>query len=331
MARVWRRRRSIDTPRPAGRRWARLRRGGSRATQVLVRVARGRRRGGSSVAGEQVLYPERDRRLSGRGARPLADPIAVLAAPGRDLAAHETSVPVSIPLLPGDRTPARRLKFAVVNGFTVGSLLLGMAAIFLAINAEFKFAALALLGCVVCDGLDGGLARRFSVASPFGAQMDSLADLSAFGVATAVVMYQWLTAQGVSAVAAAPACASVVVCAAIRLARFNVSPKNGRYFCGVPTTMTCAVLALHVLVGPTLPAPAEIVAVAALAVAMVTSFPYAKLARVVRLPLWLWVFPAICAMISVPGTFAAVVAGYVVSGPLVWLLHRRRPTALVAG
>jgi CDP-diacylglycerol---serine O-phosphatidyltransferase len=330
VARVWRRRRSIDTPRPAGRRWARLRRSGSRATQVLARVARGRRRNvPSSVTGEQIIFPERSRTRSRRTVSVL-DPTV-----GRDRTATEASVPVPIPLLPGERTPARRLKFAVVNGFTVASLMLGMVAIFLAIDGDLKLAAVALLGCVVCDGLDGGLARRFSVASPFGAQMDSMADLASFGVATAVVLYQWLVAQGASPVAAAPACASIAVCAAIRLARFNVSPKNGRYFCGVPTTMTAAVLALHVLVGPELPAPVSVVAVTALAVAMVTSFPYAKLARLIRLPLWLWVFPAICAMISVPGTFAAVVAAYVLSGPLVWVLHRRRPTApatpIVAG
>jgi CDP-diacylglycerol---serine O-phosphatidyltransferase len=325
VARVWRRRRSIDTPRPAGRRWARLRRGSSRATQVLARVARGRRRNASvaGVAGEQVIFPERVR------SRRAQTRVAVLGpSVGHDVS--EAGVPVAIPLLPGERTPARKVKFAVVNGCTVASLLLGMAAIFLAINSDFKLAAVALLGCVVCDGLDGGLARRFSVASPFGAQMDSMADLASFGVATAVVLYQWLVPQGTSPAAAGAACALVAVCAAIRLARFNVSPKNGRYFCGVPTTMVAAVLALHVLIGPDLPPTVSVVAVAALALAMVTSFPYAKLARVIRLPLWLWVFPAICAMISVPGTFAAVVSAYVLSGPLLWVLHRRRPAAPAA-
>jgi CDP-diacylglycerol--serine O-phosphatidyltransferase len=294
---------------------------------VLVRVARGRRRNSSSVSGEQVIFPERIRQRRG-ARRPVADPIAVLDAPA--IPAADAPVPVPIPLLPGDRTRSRRVKFAVVNGCTVTSLMLGMAAIFLAIDGDFKLAAIALLGCVVCDGLDGGLARRFSVASPFGAQMDSLADLASFGVATSVVLYQWLVAQGTDPMAAAPACALITVCAAIRLARFNVSPKNGRYFCGVPTTMVAAVLALHVLIGPELQPVASVAAVSALAIAMVTSFPYAKLARVIRLPLWLWVFPAICAMISVPGTFAAIVAAYVISGPLVWVAHRRRPTPLVA-
>ena len=65
--------------------------------------------------------------------------------------------------------------------------------------------------------------------------------------------------------------------------------------------------------------------VAVYAIAMVSGFPYAKLARVLRLPLWLWVLPAICALISVPGTFAAVVGGYLVSGPLLWLVSAAGP------
>lgn len=230
--------------------------------------------------------------------------------------------PITIPLLPGERTPMRLAKFAVVNACTVASLLLGLIAVFFAINGDFRLAAVALLGCVVFDGCDGGLARRFGVASPFGAQMDSLADLSSFGVATGIVVYQWLTAQGASSVVAGPACAVVVVCAAIRLARFNVSPKNGRYFCGVPTTMVAAVLALDMLIGPQLPAHVQVVAVAVYGLAMVTSFPYAKLVSVLRLPLWLWVVPAICAMISVPVTFLAVVGAYLVNGPVLWLRHR---------
>jgi CDP-diacylglycerol--serine O-phosphatidyltransferase len=215
----------------------------------------------------------------------------------------------------------RRLKFAVANGCTVASLLLGMSAIFLAINGDLRLAAIALLACVVFDGCDGGLARKFGVASPFGAQMDSLADLSSFGVATGIVVYQWLIASGAHPMAAGPASALLAVCAAIRLARFNVSPKNGRYFCGVPTTMTAAVLALNILLGPVLPANVQVAVVVVYALAMVTSFPYAKLARVMRLPLWLWVVPAICAMISVPATFAAIVGGYLVSGPLLWLFR----------
>lgn len=257
---------------------------------------------------------------------PLNPAFATGPAPATSGPALAATGPVSIPLLPGERSPLRLFQFGLANGCTVASLLLGMSAVFLAIHGDLRLAAIALLACVVFDGCDGGLARKFNVASPFGAQMDSLADLSSFGVASGIVMYQWLVAQGAQPIAAAPACALLAVCAAIRLARFNVSPKDGRYFCGVPTTMTAAVLALDMLLGPNLPVSVQVAAVAVSAIAMVTSFPYAKLVRVLRLPLWLWVFPAICAMISVPGTFVAIVGAYLVSGPLLWLyLHQRRP------
>jgi CDP-diacylglycerol--serine O-phosphatidyltransferase len=239
------------------------------------------------------------------------------------------STPTTIPLLPGERTPARRLKFALANGCTVASLLMGMMAVFLAIGGEFRFAALALLSCVIFDGCDGGLARRFGVASPFGAQMDSMADLGSFGVAAGIVTYEWLVAHGVHATLAAPACGLVAVCAAIRLARFNVSPKDGRYFCGVPTTMLAAVLALDILIGPHLPAGAQVLAIVVYALAMVSSFPYAKLVKVLRLPLWVWVLPAICAMISLPGTFAVIAGIYLVSGPLLWLYRSRARRPLI--
>jgi CDP-diacylglycerol--serine O-phosphatidyltransferase len=336
VARVWRRRRSLDTPRPAGRRWARLRQSGSRATQAFVRVTRRRTQSGGTLGGgTQVVYPQPDRARRRIGYRREVQPptsrVADIApvSPAVVPTTRPVAIPGSttIPLLPGERTLARRVQFAIANGFTVASLLMGMSAVFLAIHGELRLAALGILACVAFDGFDGGLARKFGVASPFGAQMDSLADLSSFGVATGIVAFQWLVAQGANPLLSGLACGLLAVCAAIRLARFNVSPKNGSYFCGVPTTMTAAVLALNMLLGPALPAQVQVGVVAVYAVAMVTSFPYAKLISVLRLPMWLWVFPAICAMISVPATFAAVVGGYLASGPLLWMFSHRRTAA----
>jgi CDP-diacylglycerol--serine O-phosphatidyltransferase len=230
--------------------------------------------------------------------------------------------PMSIPLLPGERTAVRRLCFAVVNGCTIGSLLLGVSAIFMAVNhVDVHWAALCLIACVVFDGLDGALARRLGVASPFGAQMDSLADMCSFGIAAPVVVYAWLAGSAPVGLVV-PACALVAVCAAIRLARFNVSPKDGRYFCGVPTTMTAAILALGALIAPVMPAWVRVAGVVVLALAMVSSFPYAKLARLLRLPPWLLVLPAVGALLDYRLTFALVVVAYLVSGPVLWLRHR---------
>jgi CDP-diacylglycerol--serine O-phosphatidyltransferase len=232
------------------------------------------------------------------------------------------SASLNIPLLPGERTFARRVRFAAVNGCTISSLVLGVSAIFLSMQAgDVRLAALCLIACVVFDGLDGALARRLGVASPFGAQMDSLADMCSFGIAAPVVVYAWLSGSAPPALIV-PACALVAVCAAIRLARFNVSPKDGRFFCGVPTTLVAAVLALGTMIAPAAPVGLQVAAVVMLALAMVSSFPYVKLARLLRLPPWLLVVPVVGAFIDYRTTFAVVVLVYVASGPLLWLRNR---------
>jgi CDP-diacylglycerol--serine O-phosphatidyltransferase len=235
--------------------------------------------------------------------------------------------PLSVPLLPGERTLARRFRFALVNACTIGSIVLGLTAIFLAVNqSDPRYAAGCLIACVVFDGLDGALARKLGVASPFGAQMDSLADMCSFGLAAPVVVYAWLVGSAPS-VLLVPACALVAVCAAIRLARFNVSPKDGRFFCGVPTTMCAAVLAAATLISPEAPAWMRVGGVVLLGLAMVSSFPYAKLARLLRLPPWFLVLPVVGALVNYRATFVAVVLAYLISGPLLWLRHRQRAKA----
>jgi CDP-diacylglycerol--serine O-phosphatidyltransferase len=151
--------------------------------------------------------------------------------------------------------------------------------------------------------------------------MDSLADMCSFGIAAPVVVYAWLSGAA-HPVLVVPACVLVAVCAAIRLARFNVSPKDGRFFCGVPTTMVAAVLALGTLIAPAVPVVLQVAAVVLLALAMVSSFPYVKLARLLRLPPWLLVVPVVGAFIDYRMTFAVVVLAYLASGPLLWLRHR---------
>lgn len=217
---------------------------------------------------------------------------------------------------------ARQLRFALVNCATVASLTLGVLAILLAMRGETRTAATALVGCVVLDGTDGLLARWLRVCSPFGAQMDSLADMCAFGIAAPVVVYASV-AGSVSAAAAAVACALVAACAAIRLARFNISPKDSRFFTGLPTTLVAGVLALAVLIDLPVSPIVLLLGVAVLAFAMVSSFPYATLARLLKLPPWLWLAPVAGALIDPRLTFLALVAAYLASGPVLWLRQRR--------
>jgi CDP-diacylglycerol--serine O-phosphatidyltransferase len=342
---LWGRRRTIDSPRPAGRWAGRLRRSGSLARQVLlVRVGRRRRQPRTAIldlpigpaAPGRVPQPDearsggklrarivvRPRRLA---ANPFDAPFPTATGGGGTIAgtaADAAPAPRPIPLLPGEHTLLRRVLFLLVNGCTLASLGLGVFAIFLSMHGEVRWAALCLVGCVSCDGLDGVLARRLGVASPFGAQLDSMADMCSFGIAAPVVVYAELHGSASPALVGA-ACALVAICAAIRLARFNVSPKDGRYFCGVPTTTVAAVLGLAMLIGLRPSGTVAVAALAVLALAMVSGFPYAKLGRVAKLPPWLWLAPAIGALLDYRVTFAALVALYLASGPLLWLKYKR--------
>ncbi|MEU7908719.1 CDP-alcohol phosphatidyltransferase family protein [Actinoplanes sp. NPDC049118] len=300
-----------------------MRRGGTIARQaLLVRV--GRRSGDAGRAATatraEVIYTGtellpspygRSRAVvtsDSHGPVPAAQPVVVEAD--------------SASLLPGEHTMRRRVSFALVNACTLASLGLGLLAIFLAMHGDTRIAAACLVACVGFDGLDGALARKLGVSSPFGAQMDSLADMCSFGLAAPVVVYASL-AHTVPTAFAAVACMLVAGCAAIRLARFNVSPKDGRFFSGVPTTMAAAVLALAVLIGLPLPGVVVLGGVALMAFAMVSSFPYAKLARLVKLPPWLWLLPIVGALVDPRLTFVLVVAAYLGSGPVMWLRTRR--------
>jgi CDP-diacylglycerol--serine O-phosphatidyltransferase len=298
-----------------------LRRGGSIARQaLLVRVSR--RSGDSGRAATatraEVIYTGPEIVTT----RPDLPTGVHMAASAPAIAASVVEAEGAASLLPGEHTVARRLRFALVNGCTLASLGLGLVAIFLAMHGEVRGAAACLVACVAFDGLDGALARKLGVSSPFGAQMDSLADMCSFGLAAPVVVYASL-AHEVPTAAAMVACVLVASCAAVRLARFNVSPKDGRFFCGVPTTMAAAVLALTVLIDLPLPGFAVLGGVALLAFAMVSSFPYAKLARLLKLPPWLWLLPLVAAFVDARLTFVAVVAAYLLSGPVMWVRARK--------
>jgi CDP-diacylglycerol--serine O-phosphatidyltransferase len=291
-----------------------LRQGGSLARQVLlVQVGR---RGATQFIDALPLATIGPQRLA-----EIEAIIPISPAPaGASEAAAQQSV---IPLLPGERTASRRVKFAMVQACTLASLLLGMTAIMMAVaGLDPRLGAACLLACIVFDGLDGALARRFGVASPFGVQMDSLGDMTSFGIAAPVVVYAALRGEVGTGVLIG-ACALVAACAAIRLARFNVSPKDGRFFCGVPTTMAAAVLALSVLLGLGLPGTVMVGGVALIGVTMVSSFPYAKLVKVFKLPPWLLLLPVFGALLNPRLTFGLIVLAYLLSGPLLWAYRRR--------
>ncbi len=123
----------------------------------------------------------------------------------------------------------RRLRELPVNSLipnilTVLALCAGMSAIRFAMQEKWQLAVAAILIAGVLDGLDGRMARLLKGATKFGAELDSLSDFIAFGVAPALVIFMWSTEAlgGVGWIAGL----AYSTCCALRLARFNTALDN---------------------------------------------------------------------------------------------------------
>jgi CDP-diacylglycerol---serine O-phosphatidyltransferase len=131
----------------------------------------------------------------------------------------------------------RRGIYLLPNLFTLANLFAGFYAILQAINLQFEAACAAVFIAMVLDSLDGRVARMTNTQSAFGAELDSLSDMVSFGVAPALLIYEWaineIAYRQLGMMAAFIYCA----CAALRLARFNVQINvvDKRFFMGLPS------------------------------------------------------------------------------------------------
>ncbi len=143
----------------------------------------------------------------------------------------------------------------IPNVLTMGNLTCGfISAVFAGFNTSegHLVAAVLILLAAVLDGLDGQVARWLGVASPIGKELDSLADCVAFGVAPAYLAYVTylsgsdIVLMGHSIDLGVPIAAIFPVCAAYRLARFNVqsSPDS---FTGLPSPIAGMMVALFLI------------------------------------------------------------------------------------
>ncbi len=126
-------------------------------------------------------------------------------------------------------------------------MLAGFYSLISAINEHFELAAVIIAVAFICDGLDGRVARISRTSSQFGIEYDSLSDVVAFGVAPAALAYSWaLRPLGAIAIVIS---GLYVVCAALRLARFNVQTGtiDKRRFTGLPVPGAAAMIAGVVL------------------------------------------------------------------------------------
>jgi len=148
------------------------------------------------------------------------------------------------------RYSLRRGIYLLPSLFTVGNMLCGFAAVLYAIHGQLERACWLILLAALLDGLDGRIARLTSSSSEFGREYDSLADVVSFGIAPAVLVYQWgLHEAGRWGWAAT---FLFLVAGSVRLARFNVKAgvEDRRYFLGLPIPAGAGALALMVLVDP---------------------------------------------------------------------------------
>lgn len=143
----------------------------------------------------------------------------------------------------------RRGIYLLPNLFTTAAMFGGFYAIIAAMNGKYVAAAVAVFIAMILDGLDGRIARLTQTSSDFGAEYDSLSDMVSFGLAPALVMYEWSLVTmktmgwqwGKLGWLAAFFYATT---AALRLARFNtmVGTADKRFFQGLPSPTAAALM-----------------------------------------------------------------------------------------
>jgi len=148
-----------------------------------------------------------------------------------------------------DSQTTRRGVYWLPNLLTTGALFAGFYAIVAAIDLKFERAGAAIFIAMIFDMLDGRVARWTHTESDFGKEYDSLSDMVSFGLAPAIVTYQW----GVARIAEyGPlwrrlgwlVCFFYAASAALRLARFNSrASQDKHYFEGLPSPSAAAIVA----------------------------------------------------------------------------------------
>jgi CDP-diacylglycerol---serine O-phosphatidyltransferase len=230
----------------------------------------------------------------------------------------------------------RRNVFLVPATITSLGLLVGFYSVLSTIHQRFIVSAVMIMVAFVCDGLDGRVARASHTSSRFGIEYDSIADVVAFGVAPSLLAYNWaLRPLGVFGAMAA---GIFVVCAALRLARFNVQADvvDKRRFVGLPVPGAAMVIAGMVLADRTLrielPLAVRIAAmllIVALAGLMISHVPYPSFKAIDwrrRGPLKILVptLVTIAFLVAIPQLTPFLLAlAYLLSGPVLMACGER--------
>ena len=239
--------------------------------------------------------------------------------------------------------PRSRAIYLLPNLLTTACLFSGFYAVVAAIDKHFAPAGMAVFAAMIFDTLDGRIARLTHTESSFGKEYDSLADMVAFGLAPAIVAYQW----GVVRIMEYGhywgrfgwlACFFYAAAAGLRLARFNArdATADKRYFEGLPSPSAAAIVAAFVWFSSEWQEPrlagliAAFLVTATAGVLMVSRFGYPSfkqfdLDRRIRF-VYLLLVPLVFVLIAIdPSTMLLSVFGtYALSAPTLWVGRRLR-------
>lgn len=239
----------------------------------------------------------------------------------------------------------RRGIYLLPTLFTVGNLFCGYASLIRSSDGATSQAGLLILIGGVLDGLDGRIARLTKTNTAFGSEFDSLTDIVTFGLAPALLAYQWAL-RPLGRVGWLLAFL-FVVCAAMRLARFNIRAAEGdmRWFAGLPSpaaagTIGAAAFAFGGRLQSDALAMAMAFAVFALALLMVSHVRYRSFKDfgLRGRHSYLFVLPVAAVIVAIgihpPSVLLVLALTYVLSGPVLWCwgqLQRRPAVAATPG
>jgi CDP-diacylglycerol--serine O-phosphatidyltransferase len=247
-----------------------------------------------------------------------------------------------------DEEPRRRrfrpipVRTLLPNMITLLALCAGLTAIRLAVEDKLEFALAAIVFAALLDGVDGRIARMLKGTSRFGAELDSLADFVNFGVAPGLILYFWTLHELKSA--GWIAAMVFAICAALRLARFNVTIDDpnrpawaGNFFVGMPAPAGAITVLLPIYlyflgvprVGVV--APLTFIYTLAIALLMVSRLPVfsgkklsSRVPREMVLPVFVVVVLFVALLISYPWLILTLgTLGYLASLPFGWFAFRR--------
>lgn len=227
--------------------------------------------------------------------------------------------------------PSLIVRLPVLGGWlpgsiTLGNLLAGFLAILFSSQGRFLVAAGLIITAGVLDGLDGRVARLTGTSSDFGEQLDSLADAVSFAVAPGMLAFF----MGVNALGRVGWGVTFFFVAAgvLRLARFNISALDRRFFLGLPIPVAAAAVASPALLAEGFPLPAAVVPLYAAGIVIIgmlmvsriryRSFKEWRFGRRPYRVLALWAVLLAGALAATEYVIPALTAVYILSPAGVW-------------